>query len=573
MPSMFACCGSQQLPVDHQICALSPTPFTDLRPCLHPSIVQDLPTLLTNCNGDWTLSSEAACDSPRSVGDALREDEETLPQQFWVTVEKHGNAKWGIDIEWRNRNNLRIVGVKEGIISRWNACNPALRLEPGDLIVEMNGIVSDTEKLVKEISTSRKLTMRVQSKPCLASSFSPCKVPERAEEVVAKKVLPSKAPVVRQFDDFQAISAFAGHKVYDVNFFEDGMMLESLKRYHACCRDSSGLLMTTSSLSAWTKAGELNGAAKVVPAVPLGSEGCGNRSVRTFVFDQMNLLQGGGETAKGRCNLRDVQTGKFVDHSVGQNGFSRHKMFSHTVIHHSSNYNSVLVQVNILDVMTNPDFFMSIIKKYASPEESIVVHVDVYGTVIWDKMVDGATCYEFGLSEFLLCSMFRLLEVRPPSNETTSLRWGSQPAVTLTEAESLLSLIKRVLKQDDALYQQFWTFKMCKRFLEAVASVSEIAWQDQKSSTTTNQFFIEYSQNIDAMRRHGAGAGISDSWLRCCEQLVAEGHSVVVNSFNPESQKILRHLVADPMIVPQLMVNYSSWSQQEVDLLSRYFAK
>merc|ERR1712224_658490 len=73
------------------------------------------------------------------------------------------------------------------------------------------------------------------------------------------------------------------------------------------------------------------------------------------------------------------------------------------------------------------------------------------------------------------------------------------------------------------------TFRTCKRFLEAVAGVAEIAWQDQKAAITTNQFFIEYSQYIDNMRRSCTGGGIADSWRRCYEGLIQDGHAVMIS--------------------------------------------
>jgi len=376
----------------------------------------------------------------------------------------------------------------------------------------------------------------------------------------------------------------------DFLFAADGDGFQKNKEKTFSFEDFVGLMLTTSCASVWSQAGETNRAAKLVPALPLSTPGHGDESVRqrlssasmwlpndesvrVFVFDdKINLHQGGSENTKGCCNLRDIHTGKFVDFSVGQNGFARDKLFSHTLVHHSSDYKNVLVQVSILDVMTNPDYFSAILKKYAKPTESLIVYVEVYGTLIWDRMFDGPTCYDFGLSQILLCSMFRYLEVRPASRGPASFRWESQPATTL-EAESLLNLVKRTSQKDGTFYQQFWTFKTCKRFLEAVASVAEIGWQDQESTITTNQFFMEYSQHIDAMRRSSAGAGMADSWLRCYDRLTEEGHAVVVNSFQPEAQKVLRHLVSDPTQVPQFVVNYSLWSQHEIDLLTSNFAR
>ena len=118
-------------------------------------------------------------------------------------------------------------------------------------------------------------------------------------------------------------------------------------------------------------------------------------------------------------------------------------------MHHSCSYNNVVVQSNIMDAMTNPDYFTYILKKYAKDQERFVVYVDVYGTVIWDKIMNDATrSHSMGLSKTLLHSMFRSLEVRPSGSEPVTFAFESHPEVALTQFESLLNLVERVLSQD-----------------------------------------------------------------------------------------------------------------------------
>jgi len=572
------CCGSQPLTVDEfrasQICALTPP---HVRSCFQTrSGLQDIGAAAT-AQGDWIISSEAR-DAPTSESwECLTSiaATEASPQQFWVSVEKTGVVKWGIDIEWRNRKNLRIVCVKEGVISRWNLDHPDMPVESEDMIVEINGHVDDTEKLVKEISTASRLVMRVQKKHnCRIFKRSWTDRSSATHNCFLEQPTPSRVqlPQYACFEEFQPLDVFNGYKVYDINFHDSSSLVGTLSQYYKCCAKFSGLMMTTSCESMWNAAGRINRAAKVVPAVP-----CNEDVVRIFVFDdKMNLHQGGSEDSRGCCNLRDVHTGEFVDFSIDSNGFSCEKLFGHTLVHHSSKYNNILVQVSILDAMANPDYFTDIVKRFSGPTDSLLVYTDIFGTVIWDKIVDTATCYDFGLPEILLCSMFRCVEVRPHTEHTegsVSFRWKSQPEVHIVEAESLLSLVKRALHQDDSLYQQFWTFKTCKQFLEAVSSGSDIAWQEQKTKITINQFFTAYSEYLDEMRRSGAGASIAGSWLRCHGLLTEAGHSVVINSFSPQAQRFLRHLVSEPTLVPQLMVNYSLWEQEERDILDVCFAR
>merc|ERR1719362_1382406 len=117
--------------------------------------------------------------------------------------------------------------------------------------------------------------------------------------------------------------------------------IDSLQKYFEICSKASDLLVTTSCFAVWKKGNTTNGSAKVIPAVPSSSftatKSGGNQATRVFFFDDnINLslgrLAGAAET-NGICNLRDVTSGKYVDFSVGNNGFACDTAFRHTLIH------------------------------------------------------------------------------------------------------------------------------------------------------------------------------------------------------------------------------------------------
>ena len=115
--------------------------------------------------------------------------------------------------------------------------------------------------------------------------------------------------------------------MFDLNFFalpEDDGLKKNLHQYYTICKNSPDLVCTTSCFTAWRKAGKTNGSAKVIPAIPASK----SENVRIFFFDDnINLHLGGTHDIDGICNLRDITTGKFVDFSVGCNGFESESVY------------------------------------------------------------------------------------------------------------------------------------------------------------------------------------------------------------------------------------------------------
>lgn len=84
------------------------------------------------------------------------------PVEFCVILEKGPADKLGLDIEWRSGNSLRVLQINPGLVQAWNSASTSFRIEPGDLVVELNGLSGDSKELVKEILKAQRLVMRLQ---------------------------------------------------------------------------------------------------------------------------------------------------------------------------------------------------------------------------------------------------------------------------------------------------------------------------------------------------------------------------------------------------------------------------
>merc|ERR1719373_52129 len=82
--------------------------------------------------------------------------------EFVLELRKGPNDVIGLDVDWADMQKLRITKVKDGLISKWNANNPAKAILIGDCIVEINGSRGDSKALldaVKEANGTIKMNI------------------------------------------------------------------------------------------------------------------------------------------------------------------------------------------------------------------------------------------------------------------------------------------------------------------------------------------------------------------------------------------------------------------------------
>lgn len=360
-------------------------------------------------------------------------------------------------------------------------------------------------------------------------------------------------------DSLMPINVHPDYSIFDIKVYEGDGLKRGLQQYYSLCKEHAGLLVTTSCFSTWLKARKTNGGAKLIPAIPASSHGDSQgKALRVFFFDDnINLHLGGSCSIDGICNLRDVSTGEYVDFSIGQNGFEADHAYRHTVIHHSSQYQNVLVQANILDAMSNRDYFSSIVQKYAKPDEKLLVFFDVNGTLLWDDTVSGK-----GMSEVLLSTMFRFAEVRP--RDASDFTWDDRPAVHLDKRMTLRQLVSEISNKDADFYTRFWNNANCSHFLRELAAQADFGWQNDRCCLTHESFFYAYQEYMDEMRQYVSMDGITSSWFEVWERLRDEGHIAVLNSFGVDTQRVVARSVPDERDVVYITIDYNLWGQKDL---------
>mmetsp|Transcript_115960 Transcript_115960/g.368823 ORF Transcript_115960/g.368823 Transcript_115960/m.368823 type:complete len:570 (+) Transcript_115960:43-1752(+) len=352
--------------------------------------------------------------------------------------------------------------------------------------------------------------------------------------------------------------------LHDVN------KLDNLRSYYGLCSKSTDLFVTTSCFAAWKKEKCTNGCAKLIPAVPAEAplEGGGEKCCVFFFDDNINLHLGAGAGApetKGICNLRDINTGEYVDFSEGNNGFKLEREHRHTLIHHSSKYRTVLIQANILEAMSNDDYFTSIIDKYSQEGEKLIVYMDVNGTILWSDSIMG-----LGARELLLEAMLGLAEVYP--HEPFEIQWEEQPEVKLSAKTVMKQLMHDISDGDKSIFHLFLTLEKTCVLLRRVLLNAKLTWANG-GEFTIEDFVVAYEGYVLQLRKQETGRehhGITTSWFRCLKQLQDGGHTAVINSFGMDTQKVVVRSAEEAHSVMHVAVNFEMWSERDA---SKYAAQ
>lgn len=343
--------------------------------------------------------------------------------------------------------------------------------------------------------------------------------------------------------------------IFNINLYSGAQSRANVLNYYLLCRDFPDLHVTTSCFTVWRQNKKTNGFAKLIPAITPGFCSEGKPRVRVFFFDD-NLEWEGREGSQGICNLRDITTGDFVEFTEGKNGFCREKAGRHTAIHYSSEYRVVLVKANILDAMEDPEYFADIIRRFAEPDEKLLVFMDVNSTIVCHDTIQGKN-----IVGTLLSTMFEFVELRPSS--PFEIEWDGLPVLKVEKKKTFKQLVKEMTVKRHDVYSGFWTEATCSRFFAEMASKGEVRWIGQEHRMDLAAFQQLFQEYLVALQRVTTKDGIAISWFRVFEGLKGK-HTVVLNSFGVDTRKVILATVPDERRVLQVTVNHELWDPPDV---------
>jgi hypothetical protein len=353
---------------------------------------------------------------------------------------------------------------------------------------------------------------------------------------------------------FSMHSLSSEHAMFNVNLHEGPDNMKNLSRYYNVCRESKDLSLTTSCFAPWHKSKKANGCAKFIPAIQTSHKD----PVRVFFFDD-NIEWEGKERSAGIVNLRNIETGEFVDFGEGMNGFGRRELVAkNSFVAHSTLYRNVLVQVNILDAMEDEDFFIKIITSYAAKDEKVIVFMDCNATIISMDSISGKD-----MSEVLLGTMFQMLKVEP--KEPLELEWDQRPKIKLEKTMDLKQVVKKIAGEDNEYYTHFFKWDNCVKILNSLTALTGVKWANRDDIPfNLPEFQQMYDHYLVSLVGGTDEEGITLSWYKLYKNLTAGGHSIILNSFGVDTRKVIVKTVVDERQVLQFVVNVELWGPKDI---------
>jgi len=331
-------------------------------------------------------------------------------------------------------------------------------------------------------------------------------------------------------------------------------------RYFDLYKDFTNLHVTTSCFTIWKDHKNVNGYAKVIPALPVDGA---HANIRVFFFDDnLDVDRGCAETSPGICNLRHLETGEFIDHSVGTNGFKRDYAAGHTVIHYSTEFNNVLVKANILDAMQDKAYFTGLIGRYAKPGEKLIVYMDVNSTIVCHDTMTGKD-----VSAIVLSTMFEVIDIKP--REPFEFVWEAFPSVVVDSPITLKMLVKKATDRDG--YNAFWTEANCHLLLRQLADRGDVRWSVHEAPLTEDNFRSAYQEYAQAITDDVDRDGIVSSWYSVFDYL-KDRHATVLNSFGVDCRKVILATLPSERDVTHVVVNYELWDARDMKKYVSQFA-
>mmetsp|Transcript_30864 Transcript_30864/g.78139 ORF Transcript_30864/g.78139 Transcript_30864/m.78139 type:complete len:500 (+) Transcript_30864:150-1649(+) len=81
---------------------------------------------------------------------------------YTIVVHKKKGSRLGIDVDTTHGTaGLLVDAVKGGLVEEWNKNHPLMKVQAGDHIIEVNGVVGDAQAVLAECQSANRLSMRL----------------------------------------------------------------------------------------------------------------------------------------------------------------------------------------------------------------------------------------------------------------------------------------------------------------------------------------------------------------------------------------------------------------------------
>lgn len=216
----------------------------------------------------------------------------------------------------------------------------------------------------------------------------------------------------------------------------------------------------------------------------------------------------------------------------------------------------MLVKANILDAISDHEYFEGIIRRFRKGGEKILIFMDVNSTIVCNDTVQSKD-----LASTLRGTMFEFIEFEAATKPWT-LDWRGRPPLRLEKTKVLKTLVKDITSTDRQAYTDFWSKEQCDAFFKHLSEFGTLRWMGHKTELTLEDFYIMFEDYYVALQNDIDEHGIVNSWYNMYERVRAD-HVVVLNSFGVDTRKVLKATMQDEAHAMQITVNFSLWEERD----------
>lgn len=119
-------------------------------------------------------------------------DEQAPPEVliFEVYLNKSPGTSLGVNVDRRDGLHLVVDAIGFGLVRDWNLLHPNFAVQRDDLIIEVNGVRGDAERIIQECKKCEMLAMKVARPPKRVDSlvaYSVCGIPPHEFDIIVDK--------------------------------------------------------------------------------------------------------------------------------------------------------------------------------------------------------------------------------------------------------------------------------------------------------------------------------------------------------------------------------------------------
>merc|ERR1712232_272187 len=104
----------------------------------------------------------------------------------------------------------------------------------------------------------------------------------------------------------------------------------------------------------------------------------------------------------------------------------------------------------------------------------------------------------------------------------------------------------------------------CLKLIDMVIPHASVNWERNDKEFSLQNFKESYEHYCGALVGSANDIGIVQSWFQFYQNIISDGHCIVINSFGMDVRSTILKTVKDEREVLHVAVNFSKWTPKDV---------